>query len=515
MSFLLGIDIGTSGTKTCLFREDGDLVSSALAEYPMYQPKPGWAEQHPEDWWQAVRESVGRILSETGISGKEIRGIGLSGQMHGLVLLDREGKVLRPAIIWCDQRTEAQAKGMEERIGRERIIEYTANPPLPNFTAVKLMWVKEREPEVFGRIHRVLLPKDYIRYKLTGEFATEVSDASGTLLLDVANRKWSGEMIRHLGIQRDWLPRLYESHEVTGTVHAPGAEATGLAAGTPVVGGGGDQAAGAVGNGIVRPGVVSAVIGTSGVVFAFSEQVKVDAGGRLHTFCHAVPGKWHVMGVTQAAGGSLQWFRNQFGDAERNVADLLNKDPYELFSEQAALVEPGSEGLLFLPYLMGERTPHLDPAAKGVFFGITSRHRKNHFIRAVMEGVAYSLADSLSILRELGLKVSEVRVSGGGARSPLWRQIIADVFGCDVYSVRANEGPAFGAALLAGVGTGLFASVEEACEQTIRVEEKSHPLGENRAVYDRYYRLYRKLYQDLKEDFRLVHRLVVDQHHAE
>ena len=246
---------------------------------------------------------------------------------------------------------------MEERIGRERIIEYTANPPLPNFTAVKLMWVKEREPEVFGRIHRVLLPKDYIRYKLTGEFATEVSDASGTLLLDVANRKWSGEMIRHLGIQRDWLPRLYESHEVTGTVHAPGAEATGLAAGTPVVGGGGDQAAGAVGNGIVRPGVVSAVIGTSGVVFAFSEQVKVDAGGRLHTFCHAVPGKWHVMGVTQAAGGSLQWFRNQFGDAERNVADLLNKDPYELFSEQAALVEPGSEGLLFLPYLMGGGRP--------------------------------------------------------------------------------------------------------------------------------------------------------------
>ncbi|MFM1655123.1 xylulokinase [Brevibacillus sp. B_LB10_24] len=508
MGYLLGIDVGTSGVKTCLFHLDGLLAAAASADYPLMQPKPGWAEQHPDDWWQAVKTTIQEIMGRTGIQATEIAGIGLSGQMHGLVLLDQAGKVLRPAIIWCDQRTQPEAEWMRKKLGQEEIIRLTANPPLPNFTATKLLWVRKHEPHLYEKVAKVLLPKDYIRYKLTGEFATEVSDASGTLLLDVAARRWSREMAQSLEIRLEWLPRVYESYEISGRISGIAAQETGLAAGIPVAGGGGDQAAGAVGNGIVKSGIVSGSLGTSGVVFAYTDEIVTDAQGRLHSFCHAVPGKWHVMGVTQAAGGSLQWFRNQFGALETSVAPFLQKDPYEFFSEEANLAPAGSEGLLFLPYLMGERTPHLDPAAKGAFVGITARHQRQHFIRAVMEGVAYSLLDSMGLMRELGIEISHLRASGGGARSRVWRQIMADIFNCEVRTVEANEGPAFGAALLAGVGTGVFNSVEEACAAAIRTADQLHPVPAHVSVYQYYYPVYRKLYGDLKESFGLLHALV-------
>lgn len=508
MAYLLGIDIGTSGTKTCLFAYDGTLITSSLSDYPLFQPKIGWAEQRPEDWWSAVRYTIKDVLFKSGVPAQDITGIGLSGQMHGLVLLGKNGEVLRPSIIWCDQRTEEQSKKLEEQLGLEKIIQYTANPPLVNFTATKLLWVKEKEPQIYEQIGKVLLPKDYIRYKLTGEFATEVSDASGTLFLDVSARKWSEEMLHALGIDKDWLPKVYESYEVSGCIQAKVAEDTGLREGTPVVGGGGDQAAGAVGNGIVNTGIGSATLGTSGVIFASTDELSTDRQGRLHSFCHAVPGKWHVMGVTQAAGGSLQWFRNQFGQLEKDLGQTLNTDPYELFSLQAAQVGEGSEGLIFLPYLMGERTPHLDSAAKGVFFGISSRHTKNHFVRAIMEGVAFSLQDGISLLSDLGIETSEIRASGGGAKSAVWRQILTDVFNQNVVTIEANEGPAFGAALLAGVGTKVYGSVEEACRQTIRLSSRLKPIEAHVKTYGKYYQVYKKLYLDLKQEFRLLNDLL-------
>lgn len=515
MGYLLGIDVGTSGTKSAIFAEDGTLIASATAEYPLYQPHPGWAEQLPEDWWQGVVTSVREALrkanlatsttSATGratIAPQDITGIGLSGQMHGAVLLDRDNNVIRPAIIWCDQRSTAQCDWITARAGSPaRVIELTGNPALPNFTATKILWVRDNEPDNYARIAHVLLPKDYIRWRLTGEFATEVSDASGTLLLDVANRRWSDEMLRLLDVPRAWLPDVHESPVVTGKLTQGAAVATGLAPGTPVVGGGGDQAAGAVGNGIVEKGIVSSTIGTSGVVFAFTPDIKADELGRLHSFCHAVPGKWHVMGVTQAAGGSMQWFRNNLGAAEMELARLTGRDPYEYLTAEAETVAPGAEGLVFLPYLMGERTPHLDPQAKGVFFGLTSRHTKAHLVRAVMEGVTFSLKDCLALIEGLGIEVREVRVSGGGARSRLWRQMQADVFGREVSVVSSSEGPAFGVALLAGVGTGVYASVEEACRATIRTSDRMAPIPENQKAYERAYDRYRRLYPALRELF--------------
>jgi len=508
LPLLLGIDIGTSGTKTCLYREDGTLAASAFADYPLLQPRSGWAEQHPEDWWEAVKSTIRAILSTDGISPDQIGAVGLSGQMHGLVLLDKEGRVLRPSIIWCDQRTEEEARWINDRIGEDNVIRHTANPALPNFTATRLLWVRSHEPDIHSRIHKVLLPKDYIRYRLTGEFATEVSDASGTLWLDVAARTWSKEMLGHLEVNPEWLPTVYESYEITGRIHARASQDTGLPANTPVVGGGGDQAAGAVGNGIVESGVVSVSLGTSGVVFAMTEELKLDVRGRLHSFCHAVPGKWHVMGVTQAAGGSLQWYRNQFAQQEHAVAASLHKDVYELLSEQAESVEPGSEGLLFLPYLMGERTPHLDSAARGVFFGISARHTRSHFVRAIMEGVSFSQADCLKLLEGLGIPVAEVRASGGGAKSRLWRQMLADIFNRPIVTIQANEGPAFGAALLAGAGIGVYSSVEEACRVTIRATGTQQPLLDNVGRYARFYDLYRKLYPSLKENFRDLQKFI-------
>lgn len=508
MAYLLGVDIGTSGTKTVLFDEMGNARASDLQEYPLYQPKNGWAEQDPDDWWKATYTSIKNVLNKSGVSPDEVKGVGLSGQMHGLVMLDKDNKILRKSIIWCDQRSGAECEQITELIGAKRLIEITANPALTGFTASKIMWVKNHEPEIFDKAAKILLPKDYVRYKLTGEFATEVSDASGMQLLDVPNRCWSDEVLQKLGLNQSMLGKVYESQEVTGTIHQHSAELTGLKVGTPVVGGAGDQAAGAVGNGIVKPGVISSTIGTSGVVFAYMDKVSIDPLGRVHTFCHAVPNTWHIMGVTQGAGLSLQWFRNNFCKDEMATAELMGVDPYYLMDKAAEKVEAGSNGLLYLPYLMGERTPHLDPDCRGVFFGLSAKHTKKEVLRSVMEGVVYSLKDCLEIIKELGVDVSEVRASGGGGKSPLWRQMQADVFNSEICTINASEGPAFGVAILAGVGSGVYKSVPEACEATIQVKTRQQADQAVTAQYNAYYKLYKNLYQSLKQDFKTLAKLV-------
>lgn len=507
MAYLLGIDIGTSGTKTVLFDEKGKTIASDTQEYPLYQPKNGWAEQDPEDWWKATYTSTRNVLAKSGVNPKDVKGVGLSGQMHGLVLLDKDNKVLRKSIIWCDQRSALECEQITSLVGAQRLIEITANPALTGFTASKIKWVMNNEPEIFEKARKILLPKDYIRFCLTGEFATEVSDASGMQLLDVPHRKWSDEILQKLGIDKNMLGKVYESQEVTGTVTRKAAELTGLAEGTIVVGGAGDQAAGAVGNGIVKPGIISSTIGTSGVVFAYTDKVSIDPKGRVHTFCHAVPNTWHIMGVTQGAGLSLQWFRNNFCHEEVSSAGLLGVDPYYLIDKAAAKVPVGAGGLLYLPYLMGERTPHLDPDCRGVFFGISAKHTKREFLRAVMEGVAYSLKNCLDIVKEMGIAINEVRASGGGGKSQLWRQIQADLFGTPICTINSSEGPALGVALLAGVGAGIYKSVPEACDQTISVVTRQDYDRENHKAYQKYYSLYNSLYQSLKNDFKELARL--------
>ncbi len=502
MAYLLGVDIGTSGTKTVLFDEAGNTVASALEEYPLYQPNIGWAEQDPEDWWQATAASIRKVLVKSRVKATDISGVGLSGQMHGLVLLDGENKVLRRSIIWCDQRSTAECEQITSLIGAERLIEITANPALTGFTASKIMWVKNNEPDIFAKAKKILLPKDYVRFRLTGEFATEVSDASGMQLMDIAGRCWSPEVLGKLGIERSQLADLYESQEVSGKVHKSASSETGLAEGTPVVGGGGDQAAGAVGNGIVKPGVVSSTIGTSGVVFAYLDKISIDPKGRVHTFCHAVPNTWHVMGVTQGAGLSLKWFRDNFCKEEIRTAELMEVDPYVLMDQEAEKVSPGSNGLLYLPYLMGERTPHLDAYAKGVFFGLSAKHDKRDMIRAIMEGVTYSLRDCLEIIAGMGVNVSEVRASGGGGKSKLWKQMQADVFGNPITTINSGEGPSLGVALLAGVGTGVYKSVAEACDIAIQVKNVQQPDMDLFGKYSKFYSMYGQLYKSLKKDYK-------------
>jgi xylulokinase len=501
---LLGIDIGTSGTKTLVTDDGGKVLASATAEYPLSTPRPGWAEQEPEDWWRATVSTVREVLAKSGLAAKDIRGIGLSGQMHGSVFLDASHQVLRPALLWCDQRTGPQCDWITERVGRERVVELTANPVLTGFTAPKVIWVRQNEPETYAKIRKVLLPKDFIRFRLTGEFHSEVSDASGTSFFHVRERRWAWELLDAIEVPRDWMPEVHESPVASAKISREAAAATGLAEGTPVVGGGGDQAAGAVGNGIVEAGILSSTVGTSGVVFAFSDQSAVDPGLRVHTFCHAVPEKWHVMGVMLSAGGSLRWYRDTCAHPETAVARTLGRDPYEVIAEEAAAAEPGCEGLLFLPYLTGERTPYPDPNARGAFVGLTLRHDKRHLARAVLEGVAFGLRDSFEILHGMGVPIREVRASGGGARSPLWRQIQADVTGREHVTINVDEGPAFGVALLAGVGTGVWSSVAEACRATIRAVDRSAPDPVARAVYDRLYPIYRSLYPALRDPFREV-----------
>jgi xylulokinase len=501
MAYLIGIDIGTSGTKTVLFDTEGNTVASSTKEYPLYQPKNGWAEQEPADWWEATHTSIKDVITKSGVNNEDIKGIGLSGQMHGLVMLDGEGKVLRRSIIWCDQRTAKECAEITEKVGKERLIEITANPALTGFTASKIMWVKNNEPQNYKKCCKILLPKDYIRFMLTGEFATEVSDASGMQLIDIAKRDWSDEILVKLEIDRSLLADVSESYVITAQVNRKTAEMTGLKEGTPVAGGAGDQAAGAVGNGIVKEGIVSSTIGTSGVVFAHTDKPIIDKGGRIHTFCHAVPGAWHVMGVTQAAGLSLKWFRDNFCLSEMETAKLMGIDPYILMDKEADTVPAGANGVIYLPYLMGERTPHLNPDARGVFFGLSAIHTKKDMLRAVMEGVSYSLLDCMEILRETGIAVNEVRASGGGGKSKLWRQVQADMFGCEVKTINSSEGGALGVAILAGVGVGIWSSVNEACLQIIKVQSAQQPNVIDTKTYHERYNTYKQLYVNIKDLF--------------
>lgn len=500
MEYLIGIDLGTSGTKTVLFDTEGNIVASALVEYPMYQPHNGWAEQDPADWRRAAFETLKTVTDK--VDASKIRGIGISGQMHGLVMLDEAGNVLRPSIIWCDQRTAAECEEITRRVGAQRLIEITANPALTGFTASKIMWVKNHEPEIYARCAHILLPKDYVRWCLTGEFATEVSDASGMQLLDVPNRCWSDEVLEKLDIKKELLAKVYESPEVTGYVTPEAAKLTGLCVGTPVVGGAGDNAAAAVGTGVVRDGKAFTTIGTSGVVFAHTSKLSIDPKGRVHTFCCAVPGCWHMMGVTQAAGLSLHWFRDQFCTEEMCEGEARGVDPYVLMDQKAAEVPIGCNRLIYLPYLMGERTPHLDPDCRGVFFGLSAIHTKYDMLRAVMEGVVYSQRDSLEILRGLGVQIDEMLACGGGGKSPLWRQMLADTYNCEVKTVQSKEGPALGVAILAGVGAGVFKSVEEGCDKLIHIAKTQPPVAEHVPQYEACYRLYTHLYPALKDCYR-------------
>lgn len=504
MPYLLGIDIGTSGTKTLLVDTTGKKIASATEEYPLYTPHPQWAEQNPADWWQATVKGIQRVLAAAKINPADIAGIGLSGQMHGSVFLDADNQVIRPALLWCDQRTVEQCAWITERAGEQVVFSETLNPVLTGFTAPKIVWLQQKEPQAWARVKKILLPKDYIRFMLTGEFATEVSDASGTALLNVPKRQWSEAMMAACNVTADMLPKVYESPEVSGRISAQVSSQTGLTDGTPVVGGGGDQAAGAVGNGIVEEGIASCSIGTSGVLFAHMEKPYTDKLLRTHTFCAAVPGEWHVMGVQLSSGGSLRWYRDTFANSEAGVAKIMGVDTYDVLKFEGITAPAGCEGLIFLPYLTGERCPYPDPYARGVFFGLTLRHTKAHMVRSVMEGVAYGLRDSLEIFREMGVNPTQIRLSGGGAKSDFWRQIQADIYGSECVTINIDEGPAFGVALLAGVGTGIYPSVQSACAQTISVVQRTEPLACNVPVYNRYYPIFRKLYVDLKDDFKLV-----------
>ncbi len=499
---LLGIDVSTTGAKALVIDQAGNVIASATEEYPLYTPRPLWSEQNPEDWWQGAVKAVRRALSASNVSATDIAGIGLTGQMHGLVLLDEAGEVLRPAILWNDQRTGPQCEQITAWAGGlKKTVELTGNAVLPGFTAPKVVWVRENEPAVYDRVRHILLPKDYIRYRLTGEYASEVSDASGTSLFDVGNRRWSPTMAGLLEVPMGWLPEVAESHIVTGEVTAAAAALTGLKEGTPVVGGGGDQAAQAVGSGIVRPGIVSVTSGTSGVVFAHADSYAPEPEGRLHVFCHAVDGAWHAMGVMLSAGGAFRWLRDAAAGEDKAAAAAQGRDVYDMLTEQAAPVPPGSEGLLFLPYLTGERCPYPDPNARGAFVGLTLRHGKGHLVRSVLEGVSFGLRDSLELIKGLGVPIEQVRASGGGAKSPLWRQIQADVFGAELVLINVTEGAAMGAALLAGVGAGVYRDIREAVDACVRVTSSTAPNPEAAAIYERSYPLYRNLYPALKPTF--------------
>ncbi len=504
MKYLLGIDLGTSGTKTVLYSQEYEPVCSSSAEYGMSQPQNGWAEQNPEDWWNAAVATIQGVLSESGISADDIAAIGISGQMHGLVMLDGDGNTLRPSIIWCDQRTGAECAEMTEKVGAGRLIEITANPALTGFTASKILWVKKHQPDIYSKCRHILLPKDYLRYRLTGEFATEVSDASGMQLLDVPNRRWSLELLEKLDIDPALLAKVYESPEITGYICAHAARLTGLSKKTAVVGGAGDNAAAAVGTGVVMDGKAFTTIGTSGVVFAHTDSISIDPSGRVHTFCCAVPGAWHVMGVTQAAGLSLKWFRDNFCRAELDAAAGMGRDPYVLMDAQAERVPIGANRLFYLPYLMGERTPHLDPDCRGAFIGLSGMHTRQDMLRAVMEGVVYSLRDCLDVLGNMGVAPGEMLACGGGGTSPLWRQMLADAFDLPVRTVRSKEGPALGVAILAGVGAGLFKSVPEACQSVIKTNPPQEPIPENSQRYAQLHSIYRSLYPALKDSFRAL-----------
>lgn len=491
MQYFIGIDTSTTATKALLADSTGLVVGVASTAYPYETPRPLWSEQDPALWWDATIRSIRKLLQETGIAAERIAGLGLTGQMHGLVLLDEQGAVLRPAILWNDQRTGAQCDEIRARLGKERLIQITGNDALTGFTAPKILWVAQNEPELYARAQHILLPKDYIRYKLTSEYAMDKADGAGTILFDLEKRTWSPEVLEALDIPAAWLPPTFEGPQVTGTLSAEAAEATGLAPGTPVVAGGGDQAAQAVGVGAVQPGIIALTLGTSGVVFATTESALIEPEGRLHAFCHAVPDRWHFMGVMLSAAGSLQWYRDT----------LVPKVDFDVLIDEAANIPPGSEGLLFLPYLSGERTPYPDPLARGAWVGLTIRHTRAHMTRALLEGVAFGIKDSLTLIQSAGLgAINQIRISGGGAKSPVWRQIMADVLGVEMVTVNTTEGAAYGAALLAAVGVGGFESVPAACEAAIQVIGCTTPTAAA-VLYQQIYPCYRALYPALKDTF--------------
>ncbi len=499
--YVLGLDVGTSGTKALLATPRGEVVASATEEYPLHTPQPGWAEQDPHDWWRATLGAVRRVMAQSGAKPEEVRGFGLSGQQHGSVFLDKDGQVLREALLWCDQRTAAQCAWIHDTIGFDRVVEETLNPVLTGFQAPKIVWLRDNEPDLFARLRMVLLPKDYVRYRLSGQYATEVSDAAGTSLLNVPRRAWSPVMVEGIGLTRELLPEVYESPVASTVLSAEAAEALGLWAGLPIAGGGGDNACSAVGNGVISEGIIAVSVGTSGTVFSPMLTPKLDPKLRVHTFCHAVPGQWHAMGVMLSAGGSLRWFRDTLASETKDEAARLGLDAYDIISRQAEATPLGAEGLLFLPYLTGERTPHADPYARGAFVGLGLRHTRWHLARAIMEGVCYGLRDSLDILREMQLPCTEVRATGGGARNVFWRQMQCDVFDTPLVKMAIDEGAAFGAALLGGVAGGLWPDVPTACAATVRTQEPVSPNVEAAQHYARYYAHYDTLYPALKATF--------------
>ena len=492
MANVLGIDVSTTATKAVLIDESGAVRGIGISEYGFNVPAPLWSEQEPQLWWDGAIEAIRSVLASTGVAGRDVVAVGLTGQMHGAVLLDRVGAVLRPAILWNDQRTGAECDAIRLAVGRERLIAITGNDALTGFTAPKLVWVRDHEPDVWRRIAHVLLPKDYVRFRLTGDFAVDKADGAGTLLFDLAARDWSPDVLAALGIDPAWMPKTWEGPDVAGTITDEAATATGLRPGTPVVAGGGDQAANAVGVGAVAPGTVALSLGTSGVVFATTDRPLFEPHGRVHAFCHAVPGRWHMMSVMLSAAGSLRWFRNT----------LVPGMEYTELVALAADVPAGSDGLLFLPYLTGERSPHPDPLARGAFVGLTLTHDRRHLTRAVLEGVAFGLRDGLDLMIEAGMPApQQIRVSGGGTVSPLWRQILADVLGAEIATVNTSEGAAFGAGLLASVGSGWFPTVEAAAELFVTATPAATP-GQDRTTYAQAHAIYRDLYPALAPSFR-------------
>jgi xylulokinase len=490
--YFLGIDVSTTATKALLIDQGGQVVAAASTEYPFETPHPLWSEQHPDLWWDGTQKSIRAVIQKSGLTPESIGAVGLTGQMHGLVLLDEAGQVLRPAILWNDQRTQAQCDQIHERLGRERFISISGNLALTGFTAPKILWVAQNEPELYAKVRHILLPKDYVRYHLTGEYGMDKAGGSGTVLFDLKQRNWSSEITAALQIDPSWLPPTFEGSEFTGVISKSAAEVTGLMAGTPVAAGGGDQAAQAVGVGAVEPGIVGLTVGTSGVVFATTPSALIEPEGRLHAFCHAVPGAWHFMGVMLSAAGSLQWYRD-------TLAPNLNFD--ELLKD-AVDIPAGSEGLLFLPYLSGERTPHPDPHARGAFIGLTIRHNRSHMTRSVLEGVSFGLKDIFTLIQNSGLKgINQVRASGGGTKSQLWRQILASVLDTELVTVNTTEGAAFGAALLAGVGAGAWPDVLTACRQSIQITGHTSPLAPDVDAYRKSYSIYQELYPALKPLF--------------
>ena len=497
MSYYLGIDIGTSGTKTLLMDQSGKVLAEADASYPLEQPRPDWTQQDPEDWWKATVKTVRAVMKKSGLKPADVKAIGLSGQMHGSVFLDKNDNVIRPALLWNDQRTADQCDQITHLAGgRKALIKMVANPALTGFQAPKILWLRDKEKRNFEKLAKVLLPKDDIRRRLTGDYVTDVSDASGTLLLDVVKRKWSTKLLGKLDLDRNLFPEVVESEDVTGTLTKLAATKLGLTTDCKVVGGAGDCAAGAIGNGVVKTGILSTSIGTSGVMFVHSDQPQYDANGRLHTFCHAVRGKWHMMGVNLTSGGALQWWVDSI---IQGFAGIQDKKRFEAATKEAAKVAAGSNALIFLPYLSGERTPHADPNARGSFVGLNTMHSRGHMTRSVMEGVTFALRDSLEIIESMGVPVRNIRASGGGSKNPLWRQMQADVFGKKITTLQVEQGPAYGVALLAAVGDGAYKNIESACKATIKVADETKPDRQAVKSYNHLFPIYRDLYGNLKE----------------